>query len=134
MKRARGVTLIELMVVVVIVGILASIAVPAYSNYVIRANRTDGRIALLTMASALEQCYTRFNRYDDARCAVDVTDVPSPDRKYLLNGEVTANTFVLTAVPQGGQAADTGCGSLTLNERNVRGRSGTKPVEECWGR
>ena len=65
-NRQQGVTLIELVVVVVIVGILASIAIPSYRNYVLRANRTEGRAALLALATAQEKFYLQCNTYTTA--------------------------------------------------------------------
>ena len=63
--RQRGVTLMELMVVVVIVGILAAIAYPSYRAQVRRSNRTEARVALEQTAGALEKCYTRYMVYND---------------------------------------------------------------------
>jgi type IV pilus assembly protein PilE len=129
-----GVTLIELMMVMVVVAILAAIAVPSYRGYVIRASRADAKAATLSMAGALERCFTRFNAYDDAGCALAITNVPSGDGHYLLGASVTPSTFLVTAVPQGAQAADTGCGNFRLNQANQRTVSGAKGAAECWGR
>ena len=65
MRKQRGVTLMELMVVVVIIGILASIAYPSYRAQVRRSNRTEARVALEQTAGALEKCYTRYMAYND---------------------------------------------------------------------
>jgi type IV pilus assembly protein PilE len=54
MKGGRGVTLIEVMVVVAIVGLLAAIAIPAYNDYVTRSRRSDAFTALETVRSAQE--------------------------------------------------------------------------------
>jgi type IV pilus assembly protein PilE len=54
-SRERGVTLLELMAVVVIIGILASIAIPSYRSYLLRAQRTGGTAALLRIAAAQEK-------------------------------------------------------------------------------
>jgi type IV pilus assembly protein PilE len=134
-QHNAGVSLIELLMVIVIIGILTSIAVPGYRAYMIRTNRTEAKTALLAMAGNLERCFTRFSSYNDAGCTVDTSAVTSESGKYLIDATtLTATTFVLTAVPQAGQNDDTGCANLTLDQLNARGRSGTKPVAECWGR
>ena len=61
--RARGFTLIELMVVVAIIAILATIAYASYTNYVFRSRRTDARQALLQAAALQERYYTNYNAY-----------------------------------------------------------------------
>jgi type IV pilus assembly protein PilE len=139
MQRTNsGVTLIELLVVVVVISILSAIAVPGYRQYVIRANRTEAKTTLLATAAALERCFTRFNAYDNANCAsatqLEGAGITTENGGYVVTGVVNAANFALTATPQGGQADDTACGNLTLNQTNTKGRSGTKPVTECWGR
>src|SRR5437763_2903936 len=69
--RMRGMTLIELMVVVAIVAILASLAVGSYRRYVLRANRTDATSALLRIQVAQEKYFLQNNTY-----TTDVTDLP----------------------------------------------------------
>jgi type IV pilus assembly protein PilE len=134
-SRNLGVTLIELLMVMVVISILAAIAIPSYRGYTIRASRADGKAAALSMAGALERCFTRFNAYNNAGCGVTTSNVPSTEGKYLVTATtLTAATFTVSAVPQGGQADDTGCGTLTLTQANVRGKTGSKSVSECWGR
>lgn len=62
-SRNKGVTLIELVVVIAVIGILASIAVPSYREYVRRANRSEARAALLALATAQEKYYLECNSY-----------------------------------------------------------------------
>jgi len=130
----RGVTLMELLTVLVVIGILAAIAIPSYRGYTIRAGRADGKAAALSMAGALERCFTRFNAYNNAGCGITIANVPSTEGKYLVSATVAAATYTVSAVPQGSQAKDTDCGTLSVNQANVRSKSGSKSVAECWGR
>lgn len=65
MKRMNfyGFTLIELMIVVVIIGILAAIAYPSYSKYMVQTRRSDAQIALTRMAAAQEKYFSDFGYY-----------------------------------------------------------------------
>ena len=87
-KKNSGMTLMELMVVMAIVGILAAIAIPSYRSYVMRANRTDAKTALLAAAGALERCFTRFNSY----AAADGCTVTFPAASTEGNYQITAPT------------------------------------------
>ena len=136
-STARGFTLVELMVAVLVVGILAAIAIPSYRSYVLRATRAEAKQALLARASDLERCYTRNNTYMNAAatpCPVAANLAnPSVGIKYKVQAQkLAANTFVLQAVPVNGQQADN-CGTFTLDDKNSRGVSGgTATAQECW--
>lgn len=130
----RGVTLIELITIMMIVGILAAIAIPSYRGYVIRANRADAKASLLSAASALERCFTQFNAYNAGGCTV-VLPVASNDGKYQVSATYpTSSQFILSAAPQAKQTEDTACASFTLTEAGVKGVSGTHTAAECWAR
>jgi len=66
MKGKRGVTLIEVMVVVAIVGLLAAIAIPAYNDYITRSRRSDAFTALETVRAAQEMYRAEKGLYVDA--------------------------------------------------------------------
>jgi len=138
-KLQNGVTLIELLITVMIIGILTAIAVPSYRQYVIRANRSDAKVALTGAATTLERCYTRYSKYKSDDCATGLpkyTDAGTYQIKFVT-GEPTDTTFVVEAVPQQGQAKDTRCGTFRLNQRNKKTVSASADdarVNECWGR
>ncbi len=62
-KNMRGVTLLELMIVVVIISILTAIAYPNYRQYATRAKRTEAKAALLQIATNQERFYLHNNTY-----------------------------------------------------------------------
>lgn len=131
--RQRGVTLMELMVVVVIVGILAAIAYPSYRAQVRRSNRTEARVALEQAAGALEKCYTRYMAYNDnANCpAANQFNAGAGYNTqrgfYRVTGDIPdAARFTLTATALGGQLTDTGCTALNIDQ------TGNRTPAACW--
>ncbi len=131
--RQTGVTLIELMVVVVIISILAAIAFPSYREQVRRSNRTEAKVAIQQRAQALEKCFTRYMDYTNAACDGAAAAANTPEGHYNVTvARPTALTFTITATPLGGQLSDARCMNLTLDEAGTRGRTGTAPVEDCW--
>lgn len=130
----RGVTLIELMVVVVILAIIAAIAIPSYRQQVLRSGRSDAKVALMQAVQNLERCFTRNSTY--TACYDDDPEVfPSPEGLYEVTVDVediAGAEYDVTAVPQDGQANDTACGNFTIDEDNDRGVTGTGTEDECW--
>lgn len=132
--RMRGVTLIELMIVIVIIGILAAFAYPSYQDQMRKTRRADGQSALMDKAQQLERCYTRFSAYDNVNCGAVLPDL-SPDGYYQIAAAVaiTASAYTLDAAPQGAQVADGHCGTLRVKSTGEQGSQGADTdVNGCW--
>lgn len=135
MKKNKGFTLIEVMIVVAIIGILAAIAYPSYDEYVKRGNRAEGQAFLNEVAARQERYFSQNNAY--AASASDL-NVPTDSEtgKYTLTIS-TNNGYTLTATQQ---FNDTKCGNLTLNAIGDKGANGKTTansadrefVMSCW--
>ena len=135
-KLLQGFTLVELMVVVAIIAILATVALPSYNEYVQRGHRSEGQALLNDTAALQERFYAQNFAYVTATADIATKlkgKTSSPTGKYNLTlgaGAATDGGYLLTATQQ---FNDTNCGNLTLNALGVRGRTGSgKTVAECW--
>lgn len=141
-----GFTLIELMVVVVIVGILATIAYPSYNRYMIQTRRSDAHTALTRIAAAQEKFFTDCNWYatqfgtprncgtGPASGVLGVNGGLSTDGHYQLAiVSATATAFTISAGPAPGspQVADTECTAFTLTSTGAKGALGSN-TSRCW--
>lgn len=146
-----GVTLIELLITVAIMGILAAVAYPSYQTYVLKANRAAAQGVLMEAAQFLERNYSTNNCYHrvDGTCGTArstnacvaaaagevslaglcVAPKEGTARYNISFGSILSQSYTLQAVPI---AADALCGTLTLTNTGVKGESGTGTVADCW--
>jgi type IV pilus assembly protein PilE len=137
--RQAGFSLVELLVVLVIMGVLSALALPGYSRYVQRGNRTEVMAALLEAQHFMERYYSANGQYLSPANAVPM--LPQRLQRIPLQGtvryqlsvrEATVNSYLLQAVPEGSMAGDV-CGNLTINQTGLRGvLNSTHSVAECW--
>jgi type IV pilus assembly protein PilE len=133
MKKMKGFTLIELMIVVAIVGILASISMAYYGGYVIASNRTEGRSALAQVAGSLEKCRSLYGSYDNVSCNVALPMATDSNFYNISASAIAGTSFTLTATPVAGsaQSKDTDCTTITLTNTGIKSGTGADAIE-CW--
>ena len=145
-KRQTGFTLIELMLVVVVLGILVSLGVPSYRQYVQRANRVDATAALLRLAANQERFYLQNNIYaSNAQMAAAMPAglgfMGTQHGYYNLTiapaagGLVVGFTATATAIAGQSQGSDTDCWTFTMNEQGLRTAATQGAADNttiCW--
>lgn len=134
-KSLQGFTLIEVMIVVAVVAILASVALPSYTEYIRRGHRADARAGLLQAQQWLERAATATGTYPTT-LPTSLTWSGDASKRYGISLSGTAAAFTLTAAPTGSQVGDK-CGSYTLTNTGLRGANGATSgtiITECWGK
>ena len=144
----KGITLLELLVVIGIVGILAAVAIPSYNSYMVRARRADAKVALEQVRAAQEMWRAERGSYAiDSGATAEVRlqntmGVPATTINNNYNWNFTVKTAILftaQAVPVGSQASDSG-GSLFIDQNGTKwsvrgGITYTYPDPNCgWSK
>jgi len=146
-KYSQGVTLVELMVVMVILAVLMSVAVPSYRQYTLRANRAEGQSMLLQAAANQERFYLQGYTYaTNAQLTLvppnglGMQNVSESGYYQIAVAAADAASFVVVANAQAGQTSDADCRVMAIDERGRR-YGGAGPVDfdgagnnadECW--
>jgi type IV pilus assembly protein PilE len=112
-SRRSGYTLVELLIVVAILGILATVAIPAYHNYVNRSKQSDAIIGLKAAQMAQEQFFSENNRYANS---IDIlpgfNDTGAADNKFA-KGDYTLTVASASTAPAFSLAAQAVLGGNT---------------------
>ena len=137
-KPQSGVTLIELMTVVVVIAILGMIAIPSYRQYSMRAQRTEAKTALLMLATAQERFYLQNNTYSNNFAALNLTGMSENNVYTLVIPLANTQTYQANAVPTPGGGingkdmnADVECAQFGINAQGLK-TAAPDPNNVCW--
>jgi type IV pilus assembly protein PilE len=130
MNRAFGFTLIELLTVMTIIGILAAISYPSYTEYVLRAKRADGKVALLK-AQLAEEKWRANNTVYGSLTDIDPNNALQNQSYKITVSSISDKTYTVNATPT---FTDTKCGTLVINQDSEKTNTGTDSVKNCWGK
>ena len=122
-RKQLGVTLIELMVTVVIVGILAAVAIPSYANYMKKGRRAAAQAHLMEIAQRQQEYLLDARTYATTLATLGVTTPADVATYYTVADPVITagppTTFVISAAPIAGKA-QAGDGTLSINSSGVK--------------
>ncbi|MEF8731336.1 MAG: type IV pilin protein [Candidatus Accumulibacter meliphilus] len=135
-KNQCGFTLIEIMMVVIIIGILTAIAVPAYSDYLIRSRITQATAGLSEKRVRMEQFFQDNHTYFRAAAGADpeisslacADDTTASQYFNFTCPTLTATTYTLTATGKSSMSGFT----YTLDQANVRSSTIASPAPSGW--
>ena len=147
MQRVEaGFTLLELLITLAVITVLGMIAITSYSQYTIRANRTDAKVAIAEIAQKEERYFSAHNNYVYGEAAArqfrggEATKILSDKALYQISVEKDGNGYLISATPVANKAPDVRdkkCRKFTLDhtgKEKAVDDAGTDRTAECWGR
>jgi type IV pilus assembly protein PilE len=134
--KNQGITLIELMITVAIVAILAAVAYPSYSKYVLTSHRTEAQSTLIRISNLEERYFMDNNAYGNLfnlgmTATSGATTLTTDNGYYTISVVTSSATYTLTATASGSQASDTDCQSLSIDQSGLKSSTASS-ADTCW--
>lgn len=137
--QCKGFTLVELMIVVVVIAILGTIALPSYQETMRKGKRADAKNTLLQIAALQERFYSDNGAYGALNIIAGSATITSDEGYYditvALGGGGRPQTYTLTATRLLGQQDDNKCGDFTYNQAGVKAlvnQGSGITADQCW--
>lgn len=138
-SRQSAFTMVELLFVMAIIAILLGVAIPIYRDYVVRAERAEGKNFLLRVQAAQERFYTNNSAYSNSMvgsgaAGLGFTSVEAPGGKFSVAIALTNGNqgYTMTLTPANGHA-DPDCTSLVVDNLGNKSATGAT-ANKCWTR
>lgn len=129
----KGFTLLELLVVIAVIGILASLSVGNYRSHIVQSNRQAGQASLLLAQQAMERSFLRTGAYTLVSADLAPFQPSVTPQVYTLNVVIDATSgYTLTATPVGSQVSDADCGALSLTNTGNKSAAVAANALMCW--
>ena len=133
-KNERGITLVELIIIVALIAILGAIAVPNYTEYKRKAHRLDAKTALQHISAEQERYFTTNHSYASDLSQLGMDDNLSANGHYVISLQAV-NTYEFQAVavpaPDSPQVKDLECQQFSINSLSETAAS-PDPGGDCW--
>lgn len=127
----KGFSLIELLITMIIIGILMTLSLPLYSQYVVNEHRTEAKTTLMQLAASLEEYDTIHHTYQGASLQVlNYPEIIAHDSYQLTITDISDSAFTIAAEPLSNNKD--ACGTLTLNALGEKAISGNSQLTDCW--